>query len=183
MRDLIFLILLLALFSCSRNGRQPIDPNKVIIEAVGLRFNDLNQEEKKGLSNYFIDCCCYPENWNEGGNCIKKEEAYYVKSKINNDLLASLSESNKFDLEFLINSNPKSLYGKTSNRWEFLDEFGNAICETSRFEGHNSFNLTRNDTIDEIIIGPLPVKPKKMIITILDSKYYKGITPIIEINY
>ena len=70
-----------------------------------------------------------------------------------------------------INTNAQSITGVVQN------EKGNPICETSKFEGHNSFDLSRLDTIDSIIIGPLPEKPKEMIIEILDSKNYPELIP------
>jgi hypothetical protein len=176
MKQLFFTILLLAFFNCGENEKKsPIIASEVIIDAITLNFDDLNDIEKEDM--IFTRCCCYPKNWNRGVNCIEKEDAFYVKAKININLLAELSESKIFTKDKLINSNPHSLYGKYHNRWQFLDEDENWICETSKFDGHNDFMLVRKGNIDEVIIGPLPEKPSKMIIEILDSKYYKGITP------
>jgi hypothetical protein len=164
------------LFGCSeKKDRKPIDASKVIISATLLKFEDLNDSEKADM--IFDDCCCYPKNWNQGENCIEKENAFYVKAKINNNLLSYISESDAFPRENLLNENPHFLYGKYRNRWNFINEKGNPICETSKFEGHNSFKLSRLDSIDSIIIGPLPEKPKEMIIEILDSKNYPELIP------
>lgn len=181
MKHLFLIILLLTFFGCGNNDKKLlIDPSDVIIEAINLNFEDLNDAEKQDI--IFTRCCCYPTNWNRGVDCIEKEEAFYVKAEINIKLLAALSESKTFSIDKLITSNPHSLYGKYHNRWQFIDENGNEICETAKFDGHHDFNLLRQGNIDEIIIVPLPKRPKKMMIKISDSKYYRGITPEIKIR-
>jgi len=170
------IILLLTFFSCGEAEKKThINSTEVIIEAANLTYNDLNNVEKEDM--IFTRCCCYPENWNRGVDCVEKENAFYVKTKININLLAILSESNTFKKDYLISENPHTLYGKYHNRWKFIDEDGNEICSTAKFDGHNDFRLIRNDTIDELIIGPLPKRPKKMIIEISNSKYYPDLTP------
>ena len=105
-----------------------------------MKFDDLSINEKSNI--IFDKCCCYPKNWNKGENCIEKENAFYIKAKINNNLLSYISESNTFPREELLNQNPHFLYGKYKNRWKFLNEDGQIICETSKFEGHNSFDCS-----------------------------------------
>lgn len=181
MKQTLASLLLLTLISCGENqDKKPIDKFDVIIEAQNLNYDELSDLEKESI--IFSRCCCYPHNWNQGINCVEKENAFYVKAKINNKLLANLSESETFDKDKLLNENPHFLYGKYHNRWKFIGQSGSEICETSKFEGHHDFMLIRNDTIDEVIIGPLPTKPKRMIIEIIESKYYMGITPEAEIE-
>lgn len=176
MKRYILPFLLIIFFSCSeKNDKKNINSSDVIISATLLKFDDLSINEKSNI--IFDKCCCYPKNWNKGENCIEKENAFYIKAKINNNLLSYISESNTFPREELLNQNPHFLYGKYKNRWKFLNEDGQIICETSKFEGHNSFELVRFDSIDNIIIGPLPEKPKEMIIEILESKNYPELTP------
>jgi hypothetical protein len=179
MKNIVFLISLFALLSCGEK-KKSINSSEVIIQATLLDFTELTDLEKEEM--IFTKCCCYPENWNRGINCVEKEDAFYVKAKIDINLLGAISESETFTLNKIITSNPHSLYGKYINRWEFKDQNGNTICETAKFDGHNDFGLIRNDTIDQVIIGPLPKKPRKMIIKIMDSKFYKGMNPETEIN-
>lgn len=181
MKKTLFIISLFAFFYCGENKKiKTINPSEVIIEAVNLNFSELSNSEKEDM--IFTKCCCYPENWRRGVNCVEKENAFYVKAKININLLGALSESETFTFDKIITSNPHSLYGKYINRWQFKDQKGKIICETAKFDGHNDFRLNRNGTIDEIIIGPLPKKPSKMMIRIMESKYYNGITPEIYIK-
>lgn len=180
MKQILVFLIAISFLRCNNDEKPPIKPDDVIIEATNLIYTDLNDLEKEDM--IFTRCCCYPHNWNQGVNCIEKEDAFYVKAKIDINLLGLLSESRTFNKSSLINSNPHSLYGKYHNRWKFLDKNGVEICETSKFEGHHDFRLIRNDSIDEIIIGPLPVKPNTMIIEIIDSKYYDGIIPKVEIK-
>lgn len=172
-------LILLIVFGCTNNSKKIlINPSDVIIQAVVISYSDLDSEEKENL--IYTKCCCYPSNWNHGVDCVEKEYAFYVKAKINVYLLASLSESRTFPKSHLISSNPHFLYGKYVNRWDFKDEMGYEICKTSKNNGHNYFNLVRNDSVDHLIIGPLPKQPKKMLIEILDSKNYPGLTPEYE---
>lgn len=164
----------------SENIESPNQFSKVIIQAKVIEYNDLSEEEKE--SNFTTNVCCYPENWNNGVDCISKEDAFYVKVKINNILLAILTESNAFSMDDLLDENPYLLYGKYHNRWGFWDENGVEICETSKFEGHNYFGVKRDKNVDELIIGPLPKKPKKMKIEISDSKNFPEVTPVFDIN-
>lgn len=180
MKHILLSILVLSILGCGSNEKKPIKPSDVIIEAVNLSFKNLNYTEMEDM--IFTECCCYPINWNKGVDCVQKEEAFYVKAKINIDLLAILSESETFSKDELITSNPHSLYGKYHNRWQFVDESGIEICQTAKFDGHNDFNLIRKGNIDEVIIGPLPKKPSKMMIEISNSKYYQGVKPEISIK-
>jgi len=176
-----YCILLLIFFSCnSKKETKQNNSSEVIISATLLKFEDLNRYEKADM--IFDNCCCYPNNWNEGENCVEKENAYYVKAKINISLLAYLSESEAFPRKHLLDPNPHFLYGKYVNRWAFSNDKGIPLCQTSKLDGHNNFGLSRLDSIDNIIIGPLPEKPKKMIIEILDSKNYHGINPECEVK-
>lgn len=55
----------------------------------------------------YTNYCCYPNNWNRAVDCVEKENAYYVKAKININLLATLSESDAFNIQYLISSNSR----------------------------------------------------------------------------
>ena len=82
-------------FSCTeKNDKKNINSSDVIISATLLKFDDLSINEKSNI--IFDECCCYPKNWNKGENCIEKENAFYIKAKINNNLLSYISESNTF---------------------------------------------------------------------------------------
>ena len=177
-----------------KSGKKDINKNwekNTFISAANFQYPTFKTKEMKKIPIYEIakDGCCYPENWRYGVNCVEKEDAFYVKTKININLLAALSEPDlsggagifKKDSLISSNSNPHLLYGSL-NRWKFIDENGNEICQIEKGDGHHHFRLIRNDTIDELIIGPLPKKPRKMIIEILDSKCYEGITPELEIK-
>lgn len=175
------IILIIICISCgqSQKNNSPKSDSTVIIDAICLTYQDLSETEKKEM--IFTECCCYPENWNKGENCIDKSEAYYVKAKIDINKLSILTESEAFSNDELITTNPHSLYGKYKNRWQFMDENNQKICETAKFEGHNSFGLIRDNYVDELIIGPLPKKPKKMLIEITDSEF-SNITPEFILN-
>lgn len=176
MKQLFFSILFLTFIGCGQNPPElKIAKSNIILGAENLSFSDLSDKEKEEM--IFTGCCCYPNNWNKGVNCVEKEDAFYVKTRIDINLLSSLSESKTFSKDELLTENPHSLYGKYHNRWKFMDENGIEICATSKFDGHNDFGLIRNGMVDELIIGPLPKKPRKMIIEIMDSKHYDGITP------
>jgi hypothetical protein len=170
-----FIIFAFIILGCNSKEAKSINASDVIISATLLKFSQLNDAEKSDM--IFDKCCCHPHNWNQGENCVEKENAFYVKAKINISLLAYLAESDAFPRKHLLDPNPHFLYGKYVNRWAFLDDKETPICETSKFDGHNSFALSKLDSIDNIIIGPLPEKPKKMIIEILQSKNYPGINP------
>lgn len=86
-----------------------------------------------------------------------------------------MCENNIFTIDKLITNNPYSLYGKYKNRWIFYDSIDIMIYETSKFKGHNIIEINRTDFFDEIIVGPLPKKPHKMFIKILDQNTIKKI--------
>ncbi len=177
MRNLLFLrftLVLTLFYSCNQTPKKSlINPKEVIEFAEVLTYKNLSDSEKEKIK---YGCYCYPKNWNRGVE-FKKEDAYFVKTRLNNGLLAELSESRTFSKDYLISSNVHSLYGKYHNRWKFMDNYGVTICPTSKFAGHKTLSIKRIGQIDELIIGPLPERPKKMIIEILDSKYYSNITP------
>lgn len=179
MRNFFYILIFISL-SCINSNKKSINPEKVIVEAINISYDDLSNAEKEDM--IFTKCCCYPYNWNRGVDCIENEKAFYVKAKIDVELLATLSESDAFKISQLITSNPRSLYGKYHNRWQFKDENGKEICETSKFDGHNDFSLKRIGYIDELIIGPLPKKPSIMLIKVSDSKYYEGIIPEVKVQ-
>jgi hypothetical protein len=173
-----FLLLVILFVSCGKSDIQKIENNDVIKDVEIIRFNDLNNSQKEKL-----DFCCYyyPRNWRDGIE-FNKKEAYFVKAKIENILLAKLSVSNGFSEKELLSNNDFSLYGKYNNRWGFVSIDGDTIIETEKFEGHRTLDVFRNKNIDEVIIGPLPKLPKKMYILIVDSKYYPNITPEFNIK-
>lgn len=164
--SLSFLLIYL-LVSCNKTEKTKLDSSKVIISAKILNFEELSFHQVKKME---YGCYCYPYNWRDGVE-FKKENAFYVKVKLNNKILAELSESKTFSKEYLL-SKDYTLYGKYHNRWEFRDSLDNKICETEKFEGFQILDLDRNGEIDEITIGPIISKPKKIIINISDSKYY-----------
>ena len=158
------ILIICLFFSCNKTEKPIIDSNKVIIEAKIVSYEELTTKPE---NNYY----CHPDNWRDGIE-FEKEKAFYVSAKINNKLLAQLCESESFQIDNMLNENKHFLYGKYRNRWEFLNSNGGLICETEKFEGQNLLVLNRNGEIDEVIIGPLIERPKKMHIKILDSKYY-----------
>jgi hypothetical protein len=163
---------------CGKSEVPKIDLNNVIQNAEILTFNDLTNSQKEKL-----EYCCnyYPNNWRDGV-VYKKEDAYFVKAKIDNNLLAKLTESNAFSEKDLLSNNELYLYGKYHNRWRFISLEGDKITETEKFEGHRTFEVLRNKNIDEVIIGPLPKKPQKMYIEISDSKNYPNMIPEFNIK-
>ena len=170
MKLLYSILIILISISCSKKPEKPkIDSSKVILSAEILKYDDLKYLYADELK---YDFYCYPRNWRDGEE-FKKEDSFFVKAKIDNTLLAALSESDGFEISHLISSNPHFLYGKYVNRWEFVDSTGNIICETEKFEGQRLIELKRNFSVDEVIVGPLKTKPLRMTIKILNSKYYK----------
>lgn len=163
---------------CGKSEVPKIDLNNVIQNAEILTFNDLTNSQKEKL-----EYCChyYPNNWRDGVE-YKKEDAYFVKAKIDNKLLAKLTESNAFSEKDLLSNNELYLYGKYHNRWRFISVEGDKVIETEKFEGHRTFEVIRNKNIDEVIIGPLPKKPQKMYIEISDSKNYPNLRPEFNIK-
>ncbi|QOG02083.1 hypothetical protein [Flavobacterium sp. MDT1-60] len=168
-------IILFFVFSagCSKTEKVQIEVKNIIKSAEILTFKDLSDQQKKEL-----EYCCsyYPSNWRDGVS-FEKEKAYFVKTKIDNNLLASLTESNTFSKIELLNNGNTYLYGKYHNRWGFVDNKNDTIFETEKFEGHRIIAITRRGNIDELIVGPLVEKPKKMYIEISDSKNYPNLTP------
>lgn len=176
-----FILLFVSFYfiSCNNSPKKPIiNPKEVITFVQVLSFNDLDDQQKEDLK---YGCFCHPDNWYNGIE-FKKENAYFVKVKLKNKLLAELSESEAFPISYLLNSNAHTLYGKYHNRWKFIDSTGNKICETDKFDGHKIIELNRFGELDEVIIGPLITKPTKMEIEIADSKYYPNLTPEYKIE-
>lgn len=168
-------IILFFIFSigCGKTEKAEIKIKDVIKSVEILTFKDLSDQQKEEL-----EYCCsyYPNNWRDGVS-FEKENAYFVKAKIDNNLLASLTESNTFSKTELLKNGDTYLYGKYHNRWGFVDNKNDTIFETEKFEGHRIIEITRRDNIDEVIIGPLVEKPKKMYIEINSSKNYPNLTP------
>lgn len=171
------ILIFILLVGCGKKEIVHIEIKDVIINAEILTFKDLSNQQKKNL-----EYCCYyyPSNWRDGIN-FEKEKAYFVKTKIDNNLLASLTESNAFSKADLLNNGNTYLYGKYHNRWGFVDNENDTIFETAKFEGHRIIEITRKGNIDEVIIGPLVEKPKKIYIEIIDSKNYPDLTPEFDI--
>jgi hypothetical protein len=166
-------LIIILLISCGKSEKRKIELSKVIRTVDVLVFKDLSNQQKQQL-----EYCCsyYQSNWHDGIS-FKKENAYFVKAKIDNNLLASLTESNTFSKTELLNNGNTYLYGKYHNRWGFIGDENDTIFETEKFEGHRIIEITRNGNIDEVIVGPLVEKPKKMYIEISDSKNYPNLTP------
>ncbi|WP_306568703.1 hypothetical protein [Flavobacterium lindanitolerans] len=172
------IILITILNGCRKSDIHKVDLHKVIQSTEILTFNDLTYSQKQKL-----EYCCYyyPNNWRDGIG-YKKEDAYFVKAKIDNNLLAKLTESNAFSQEDLLNKNEFCLYGKYHNRWGFISLEGDTIVETQKFDGHRTLEIFRHKNIDEVIVGPLPKRPLKMYIKISNSKNYPNMTPEYKIN-
>ena len=172
------IIILIFLVSCKEAEKPKFNLNGVIKSAKVLSFTDLSDQQKEELKY-----CCnyYPSNWRDGVG-FKKEDAYFVKTTIDNILLAELSETDAFPKKELLSYNEKFLYGKYHNRWGFISENNDTIYETEKFEGHRIIEIIRTKNIDEIIVGPLPNKPKKMFISIWGSKNYPDLTPEFDIK-
>ncbi|SNR62841.1 hypothetical protein [Flavobacterium sp. ov086] len=168
----IFLFFIFSI-GCNKAEKAKLKINDVIISVEILTFKNLGNQQKKEL-----EYCCsyYPSNWHDGIS-FEKENAYFVKAKIDNNLLATLTESNTFSKTELLNNGNTYLYGKYHNRWGFIDNKNDTIFETEKFEGHRIIEITRNGNIDEVIVGPLVEKPEKMYIKINDSKNYPNLTP------
>ncbi|MBK8243741.1 MAG: hypothetical protein IPK88_09980 [Saprospiraceae bacterium] len=180
-------IILLLLFNCCRNNEKPnINVVNIIKEAEILTFNDLNNRQREDLKY----CCTYHINgtlWNAAAMIpFKKEDAYFVKSKIDNNLLADLIESEDFSKTELLQIDnfhgTRFLYGKYMCRWIFTDSLNEIIGETDKFDGHRILSINRSSNIDDIVVGPLVKKPKKMYIKIFESKNYPGLNPEFEIK-
>ena len=179
MKYFLLISILLLFNSCNNSPKKPlINPSEVIEFATVFTYENLDETEKEKIK---YGCYCYRNSWRNGTE-FKKENAFFVKSRINNNLLAELSANDPFTKDKLITSNVYSLYGKYHNRWKFINSQGMEICETQKLTGHRTLNIVRIGQTDEVIIGPLPEKPTKMIIEIMDSKYYPDLTPEFEIK-
>jgi hypothetical protein len=165
--NLFIFILFFLLINCSK--LEKIDPKKVITEAKIISCKDV-------LKDYNYHFQIYPEILK--GDFIKgKENHYYVLAKINNVLLAKLTENDVFKLNYILNENIYSLYGKFLNDWTFYNSKNEMI-----FVNHYIV-IKRINEIDEVLFGPLSEKPKKMKISIENSKNYPNLpAPIYEFN-
>jgi hypothetical protein len=99
----------------------------------------------------YVNQCGY---WMQPERCSKKE----LREK-----LAEFRQETERAKEY----GPRILYGKYKNVWAF-EASGSPVPETERYRGHWLAWVKRNSllSIDEVVIGPLPEKPDKMIIRI-----------------
>ena len=156
---LFSLIVLIFIFGKNNPTGQIVRIKKVIIEcAEVIPFDSLTkkQQDEVGYTSYYPN-----DNWRDIMEYDKKD-AYFVKARINNKLLAELAKSDIFTVEKLLDSNPYSLYGKYSISWEFFDEDTIPINPTTKFSGHNIFEIKRFGHNDFLIVGPIPERPSKM---------------------
>lgn len=174
MKHYYLLFIVPLLFGCSSEQLTPINDSEVILSAEVLTYEQLDPLTKAEQFKY--GCYCFPCNWNDPKE-FEKEKSFYLKIKIDNDLLASLSESRTFPKKDLLETSPTYLYGKYKNRFRLIGIGGRDICETDKFQGFEIMNLERKNKIDFLLIGPIIEEPKKIIIEILDSDNYPGITP------
>lgn len=170
--------------SCSKQEPTPIDNNEVIISAKSISFLELTEVEKNILKQktYSENFCCFPNNWNSPENCKDLDSAYFVRVKLHARLLALVTESKTFDINYLLSDNTNTLYGKYKNRWELLDKNDISICKTEKFEGFNNVYIIRNNNVDDILLGPINEIPYKLKIKISNSKNYPNIEPEILIQ-
>lgn len=166
-------IIFIGFFTACSDDVAELKPEEIIESASVLKFSELNSADQEKVE---YDCFCHPNNWNQGIK-YEKDSTFFVKVRLNNRKLAQLTESNTFSIDDLLSDNPYSLYGKYHNRWRFKNSSGAFICETAKFQGFYILTIDRNGDHDDLIIGPIPEKPSKMIIEINESKNYPGITP------
>ena len=69
------------------------------------------------------------------------------------------------------------LYGKYKNRIILTNNSDIQILETHKFDGQTIMSIDRDGNFDDILIGPIVEKPKKIELQILESKNYPEITP------
>lgn len=158
----VLLICVVTLTSCQEEKTFQVNLKDVIECAEAIPFDslDVNQQNKINYCSYFPY-----GNWRDTKE-YKKEQAFFIKAKINNALLAELCKSDVFPVETLLDSNFYSLYGKYRNSWKLFDDQHKVIDPSNKFEGHDIFEINRIGNIDYIIIGPIQTHPYKMEIDI-----------------
>lgn len=174
----IIAISFIKLFTSCGNEVEVIKSDEIIVDASVIKYSDLEELDKSKMK---YDCHCFPKNWNQGVITLK-DSTFFIKAKINNSKLAKISESNAFPIKELLSDNLYMLYGKYKNRWKLMNSRGMKICETDKFDGFSILTIQRNGDYDEIIIGPIPEKPSKIIIELSDSENYPNLTPTYCIN-
>ncbi|MBI4595345.1 MAG: hypothetical protein HY730_03095, partial [Candidatus Tectomicrobia bacterium] len=176
----------LLLISCSDHAT--IDPklsDQVIIEAHVINYEELSKSEQDKIGI----CCFYSTGGWTVGDLVRfsPEKAYYVRARINIDILARLTEANKCGTitqparcteeeiqtkakALAEHSNPHMLYGKYKNSWAFTSS-GIAVPKTVKFDGHRLLSINRDTVsrLDEVLIGPIPQRPDQMMIIIYSS--------------
>ena len=164
--------------NCEKVKRPIIDSKKVITNAEIVTFEDLDSSEKNRL-----EYCCsyYPNNWHDGVN-FSKEDAFFVKAQIDNNLLAEICVTRNRTKADLLGQNASMLYGKYRNRWKFTDENNFLIYDTDKFEGHHLLSINRSGRFDEVVVGPLLKAPNRMYITISESENYSNLVPEYTFN-
>jgi hypothetical protein len=179
------ILLTLFIFSFLSGCEKPAPVNKsllhkAIIEASVINYEMLSPTE---LNNVYPNPRYFGvnENWSNGTVFVPKN-AFYVRARLDRNVLAKLSLAFSCGsaansractekklvkaIKKLFSYKPRMLYGKYKNRWEFIGNAG-LMPETEKYEGHGliSLNTSNDGLIDTVLIGPLPVKPKTMVIS------------------
>ncbi len=154
--------------------------NGVILNARVITYEGLSDSERNLIGKY----CCHSKADMSAIHPFTPNEAYYIRSTINAKLLARLSFANSCQHDYPalyrctetilqqkideIMKNPKvsELYGTHRTRVKLLvDEL--YIPRTSSCHVCQSIlSVTRDRELghDEVIIGPIPMKPDEMVI-------------------
>lgn len=189
------ILLILFLYYFLSGCERPASVNKslltqAIIEAKIIDYKELSPKEIKNISStprYFGE----NENWHYGA-VFDPKKAFYVQAKLNREILANLTlafscgtavsrracseKELAKSIKDLFSYKPSMLYGKYHNRWEFIGDTG-PMSATKKFNGHLLIDLkTSNDNvIDTVLIGPLPMKPKRMLISFYHGYKVDGV--------
>jgi hypothetical protein len=195
MKKFPYIILMAVLFTLAGCG-EPVETDlsilkSTIIDAVVETYSELSTDEKNAVGSY-SKFFSKNENWNEGTKFDQKQ-AFYVRAKIMRRSLAILSstyscgsigntkictqsELDEKVTKLLSYDNPRMLYGKYQNRWKFETSRG-VMPATEKFDGHRLITVVQSDdkTIDEVLVGPLPFRPRKIAISFFYGYKVKGI--------
>ena len=174
------------ILSCKNDA--PIDPalsSNVISKAFVLTFDQLEEQEQNLIDSY----CSYSTGSWMSRDLVRfsPQDGYFVKAIINIDALSRITVANQcgttgnparcsekelsMEAESLIgHQNPRMLYGKYKNSWVFISD-GKTVPPTEKFDGHRLLAIRRDlsSRTDDVLIGPLPIEPDEMIITLYSS--------------
>jgi hypothetical protein len=153
---------------------------KAIARAEKIGYHDLTPTQKQAVG----DSATYSATgWMPSGlERFDTQSAAYVTVVINRKDLAFVSllyscggstyvrECSEETLtkkmaDVLYDENPRSLYGKYMNSWSFYDG-SSELPQTVKFEGYRLLEIKHESEEDELLIGPIPGSPDRIVLNI-----------------